>query len=135
MPEVLLYKERGVSEGKVLFRNDARYFPARLLRGRPSVGFFEDGHGKDFYIEPDRPVFEVEQVVLHSFFEGGVLAQAMHLSPAGDAGLDHVPRHVAMDIAFELFDEERAFGPGPDQTHIAFENVYQLRQFVDIEFS
>src|SRR5690242_15183579 len=43
---------------------------------------------QDAEIEPQRPVADVEEVVLEALFEAGVAAEAVDLGPAGHAGLD-----------------------------------------------
>src|SRR5262245_49529985 len=86
----------------------------------------------DFQIEADRPVLDVVQVVFDALLEGGVAAPAVHLRPAGDAGLHLVPQHVLRDPVLELLDEERTLRTGADDRHVAAEHVPELRQLVDV---
>ena len=93
----------------------------------------QDGEPHDLEIERQRPVLDVVQVELDALFERRVAAPAVHLRPAGDAGLDLVPQHVLRDAVLELFDEERPLGPRADDGHVAAQHVPELRQLVEVE--
>src|SRR6188508_3024980 len=71
----------------------------------------------DLEIKGHGPVFYVVQVVLDAFLERRVASPPVDLCPSGDARLHLVAEHVLRDAVFELLDEERAFGPGPDDRH------------------
>ena len=95
----------------------------------------QGGEGDDFEVKPQRPVFDVPQVVVDAFFEVGVAAPAVHLRPAGNARFHHVFLHVAGDFVFELFDELWPLRTRADDGHFAFEDVPELRQFVNAQAS
>src|SRR5437762_1458899 len=68
----------------------------------------------DLQIEPHRPVLDVVEVVLDPLLDRGVAAPAVHLRPAGDAGLHLVAQHVLRDLVLELRHEQRPLGPRAD---------------------
>lgn len=76
--------------------------------------------------EPDVPVADVPGVHLDAFFVG-CIAAAAGLPHAGDAGTDHVK---IFDVRAVFRDFVLNDGPWADETHFAFEDVEQLRQFV-----
>src|SRR5438552_1838896 len=55
----------------------------------------EERHADDLEVEPEGPALDVLDVVFDAFLERGIAAQPVDLRPAGDAGLDLVPQHVA----------------------------------------
>ena len=90
--------------------------------------FQDDGDGapNEDDVEPDVPVADIPGIHLDAFFISRVAAAA-GLPHAGDAGADHV----------EVFDVRAVFGdfilddgPWADEAHFPFEDVEQLRQFV-----
>ncbi len=89
----------------------------------------------NFQIEPYRPMLDVIQIVFDAPIQVGVSAPTVHLSPAGDAGLDHVLFHVIRHLILEYFDKIRALRPRPDQGHVALKHIDQLRQFVKAGFT
>ena len=85
-----------------------------------------DGAPDEDDVEPDVPVADVPGIHLDTFFVGRIAAAA-GLPYAGDAGAYHV----------EVFNVRAVFGdfilddgPRTDEAHFAFEDVEQLRQFV-----
>ncbi len=85
-----------------------------------------DGAPNEDDVEPDVPVADVPGIHLDTFFVGRIAAAA-GLPHAGDARADHV----------EVFDVRTVFGdfilddgPWADEAHFPFEDVEQLRQFV-----
>src|SRR5688572_12556986 len=93
----------------------------------------DEGQPHDLDVERHRPVLDVVEVVLDALLERGVAAPAVHLRPAGDAGLHLVAQHVLRDAVLELLDEERPLRAGTDDRHVALEDVPELRQLVQIE--
>ena len=70
-------------------------FPAGLQKGENLIGVLvnqatKNRHDDDLDIQPQRPVFDVIQVMLDTGMQAGVAAPAMHLRPAGKPGLDQV---------------------------------------------
>jgi len=91
-----------------------------------------EGEEEDLGVEPEGPVFDVIDVVLDSFREVAVAAQAVDLRPAGHAGFHEVSWQVVRDDGGELVDVVRAFGARADEAHVAAEDVPKLREFVDV---
>src|SRR5512139_3031860 len=87
-----------------------------------------EGHEEDLEVEGERPVLDVEDVVLDALLDRGVAAPAVDLRPAGEAALDLVAQHVARDALAELVDEDRPLRARPDEAHLPAEDVDQLRQ-------
>src|SRR5215213_3995565 len=80
----------------------------------------------DLEIEGHGPVFDVVQVVLDALLERRVAAPPVDLCPSRDARLHLVTEHVLGNTVFELLDEERSFGPRPDDRHVAAQDVPEL---------
>src|SRR5512137_2890352 len=89
------------------------------------------GEPENFEVKEQRPVFNIIDVVLDSFFDGGISPPPVNLCPPGDSGLHLVAEHVAGDLFSELLDEERPFRPGADNAHIPLKYVDKLRQFIE----
>ena len=118
--------------------------PASRSGRRRSVGVFafqetQRRHQDDVEVEQDRPVLDVEQVVLDAaldlLFGVGLAAPAVDLRPAGDARLHAVAREVAVDdLVVELVRRLRLnrVRARPDERKVALEDdVEELRQFVE----
>src|SRR3954454_24737683 len=54
----------------------------------------------------------------------------MNLRPAGDSGLDQEPTIPEGHLSLEHIDVLRTLGPGPDDAHLAAEDVPKLRNLV-----
>src|SRR3989337_429617 len=63
--------------------------------GVPVEEHADDRQADDLEVEPERPALDVLDVVLDALLDRGIAAQPVDLRPAGDAGLDLVPQHVA----------------------------------------
>ncbi len=74
------------------------------------------------------PVLQVVHVEPDRFVPGQV-GSAGHLPETGDAGFDEHPPAV-VPVAVDLAAQR---GSGPDQAHVAEDDVEQLRQFVQAE--
>lgn len=83
----------------------------------------------DDEVFPDAVVFDVHQIV-DEFVIGRGVVLGEDLGQAGDARFDVMAIGVFGVFFFELFDEERPFWAGPDEAHVAVEDVEDLRQFV-----
>src|SRR5262249_48704974 len=57
------------------------------------------------------------------------------LRPSGQPWFDQVTLGVIRDMLFKLFDEDRALWPRPNQTHLAVNDVNQLRQLINPQFA
>ena len=73
--------------------------------------------------------------MLDASLYGRVAAEAVDLRPAGDARADLMLDHVQGDALLEPVDEKGELGARPDETHVALEDVEELRQLVDGEFA
>lgn len=93
----------------------------------------------DHQIEHQRPVAYVVDVVLDAgthLVEGfGFAAQAVDLGPAGDAGFDLVPQHVALDEFAVLLVVRDRMGTRADDAHAALQDVDELGQLVERGFA
>ena len=97
-----------------------------------AVGFAaEDGEEDDFYVEPEGPVFQVVDVALYTFLDGGVATPAIHLGPAGDAGFHEVANFIGRNIFFKFFDKVFSFGPWTYNTHVFDQDIQELREFIN----
>src|SRR3954467_11624015 len=85
----------------------------------------------DIDIEPERPVFDVVQIVLdaHLHLPGfvGFAAPSAYLGPPRDAWLDPAAQHVRRYLVeVELVEPERV-RPRTDDRHVAEQHVDELR--------
>src|SRR5690606_10959535 len=73
--------------------------------------------GNDLEIEPQRPVVDVPEVVLHAPFHFlkrvGFTAQAVYLCPSRNARLDLVPLHVGFDKILVVLVVRQCMGTRP----------------------
>src|SRR6185369_17678585 len=89
-------------------------------------------------VEQDRPVLDVIEIELDALLDllliVDLAAPAVDLGPAGDAGLDAMPRKIAGDRLVEQAALQLALDgvwTGPDQREVALEHhVEELRQLV-----
>lgn len=90
-----------------------------------------NGTPEEHEIQPDAPVMHVPAVHLYSF---GVvdIASSAGLPHAGDAGENGV-------VLLDIFPIPRNFllddGTGTDEAHLTFENIQELRQFIEAGLS
>ena len=54
------------------------------------------------------------------------------LRPAGNAGFYEEPNFIVRNFFFQFFHEFRPLRPWADEGKIALEDVYELRQFVEM---
>src|SRR5439155_26107427 len=90
-----------------------------------------EGLEQGLEVQRHRPVMDVIEVGLVALLDGRVAAPAVDLSPAGDPRLDVVAQDVARHAPSELLDEARPFGPGPDEAHVATQDVEELGQLIE----
>lgn len=64
---------------------------------------------------------------------GGITVD--HLGPATDPGPHDVTVHVERDLPFELIDERALLRSWPNQAHVPFKDVEELRQLVDTQLA
>src|ERR1044072_250656 len=82
-----------------------------------------DRHQDDLHVEQQRPVLDVVVVPLDAVLERRLAAQALHLRPAGEAGLDAVAVAVAVDVLLDRAHESRALGTRAHARHVALADV------------
>src|SRR6056297_1891833 len=91
----------------------------------------------DHQVQQEAVVFDVIEIVLQ--FRDGVLlggtVLVLELGPAGDAGLHRVAFGVEGNVLLELRDELGPLGAGPDDAHLAAENVQELWQLIEAELA
>src|SRR5208283_797852 len=99
------------------------------LAAEHDVDGFQDNGG----IKDEREMADVIKVVFELAL--GVVkvgtVRIVHLRPAGDAGFHEVAEMVAGDLPFIAPHEFAPFRPGPDQAHIAPQDVPELGYFVE----
>jgi hypothetical protein len=88
----------------------------------------------DPQVQPQRPVAQIIQVVLDARFHlvqrGGFTTQAVDLGPAGNARLDLVAQHVALDHLAVLLVVRDRVRARADDAHPSLQHVDELRQLV-----
>src|SRR4051794_26661224 len=98
------------------------------LAGVAAAKDVDYGERDDAQVEPQRPVFNVVEIIPDSLLQVRVAPQIIDLRPSGDARLDKVLLHVAGDLLAESADE---FGPlrsWPHDRHLSPENIDELRE-------
>src|SRR5882672_460488 len=108
----------------------------------PSARETPEEHGarcfeQDESVEHRRLIFDVVEIVLMFFprvLDRSPIGVA-DLRPSGQPRFDQVTLGVIRNSLFKLFDEDRAFGPRPDQAHLAANDIEQLRQFINPSFA
>ena len=88
-------------------------------------------------VEQKRDVFDVEQVVAHTFehlVDIGGIAVFDH-SPRGDAGAHLVEDDVGGVARHDGVDEKLALGPWSDERHVAAKHVPELWELVEAVFT
>ena len=95
-----------------------------------------DRHPNDAQVEPEAPVLDIPDVALHTTLHlpqlTGLTAEARHLCPAGDTGLDEVAHHILVYQFVVLFRMGQHVRPWSHDAHVADQHVPELWQFVDV---
>src|SRR3990170_318524 len=73
--------------------------------------------------------------MLDAFFNTGVAAPTVNLSPACDSGPDFVAQHILGNLSLEVLNKEWPLRPRAYQTHLPLQDIPKLRPFVDVKFS
>src|ERR1043166_5040950 len=78
---------------------------------------------------------DVIKVVLQLLHRVGfaVAIGIIHLRPAADSRFHQMTEMIKRDLLFVTLRTARPFRPRPDQTHLAPENVPELRQFIQTQ--
>lgn len=90
-----------------------------------------NGAPKEHEIQPDAPVMHVPAVHLYALGVVDVAASA-GLPHAGDAGEDGVVLFDITPIPRDFFLND---GTGTDEAHLTFEDIQELRQFIEAGLS
>ena len=125
--------------GSPVGRADRRPRRRRRSKGVLRVQQPERRQQENVEVKHDRPVFDVEEIVLDAplelFLRVGLAAPAVDLRPAGDAGLDAVAGEIAVD---DLLVEPvgglrlQRMRTRADEREVALErDVDELRQLVE----
>lgn len=90
-----------------------------------------NGPPKEHEIQPDAPVMDIPAVHLYAL---GVvdIASAAGLPHAGDAGEDGVVLLYIFPIPRDFLLDD---GTGTDEAHLTFEDIQELRQFIEAGLS
>src|SRR5689334_9138404 len=91
-----------------------------------------NGTDNNFDVQPQRPVFDIPQIILGTLGDGGITSQTVDLRPAGHASFLAMTFHVTRNTVTELEDINRTFRTRPNQTHLADEYINQLGDFIPI---
>src|SRR3954468_20086490 len=97
--------------------------------GVAAVGAAEEDTGRardDLEVEPGGPVLDIPEVELDAV-PPEELRTAVHLGPAGQAGLHVEPLPLPWRVLLDLVSEGRARA---DEAHLAVEDVPELRHLV-----
>ena len=111
-------------------------FNISLIRLFISLEYGFDSHPDDTQVEPQAPVLDVPDVALHTSLHlpklAGLTTEARHLRPAGDARLDEMAYHILLDELIVLLSMSQHVRSWPHNTHIAYKDVPELRQLIDV---
>src|SRR5690242_5948123 len=66
-----------------------------------------------FNIQPDRPIFDVPQIILRPLDDGGIPAQTVDLRPTGHPSLLAMALHIARHELLKLLDKRGLLGTRP----------------------
>ena len=106
--------------------------------GRKLLGAFAkqdggDGSQYDLEIKPQRPIIDIAEIHFDPVIEACDFVAPARLPLAGDTGFHTEPTAVRdLSESLNLIKGERA---GADQTHVPREDVDELWQLIDTEFS
>ena len=76
-------------------------------------------------------IVQVKFHPLFHLFQGfGLTPPAIDLGPAGEAGPDLVPEHIARDETAVVFIVRHRMGPGPHDGHGTVEHIEKLGQLI-----
>src|SRR5450830_8836 len=88
----------------------------------------------DLQVQAQRPVANIVQIKfnapLHFVQRIGFATQTVDLRPAGDAWLDHMTQHVALDLLTVQFVVLYRMWTRSDNTHPTLQDIKELRQFI-----
>ena len=90
----------------------------------------EGRHQQNFQIQPDRPVFNIPQIVFHALLDGRIAAQTIYLRPACDAGAHLLAQQIQRNLLLEMAHMEGNLRSWADEAHIAPEHIEKLWQFI-----
>lgn len=92
---------------------------------------FYDSQQKDFEIKQKRTMIHIPDIKFKLFLPCHFISP-VDLRPARDARLDFMPSPLPLRIEGNILHQKR---PRPDEAEISFDDVDQLRQFVEARFS
>ena len=87
--------------------------------GRSKVPFFISGTGL------------IMNIILDPLLDGRITTQTVDLCPSREARPHLMFYHISRDLFLELFHELRALRSRSHQAHISFQDVEQLRKFIN----
>lgn len=99
----------------------------------------DESLGDDGQIQHDGPVLDIPDVhaytVLHLPQFLGLATKSANLCQTCDAGLAEMAHHVFVDELAVVFRMVEHVGARSDDTHVADQNIVELRQLVDVALS
>src|SRR5690242_20569957 len=90
----------------------------------------KEGQKDDSDVEEKVPILQVVQVVFNAPTNGCVTTPTIDLSPPRNAYLQAMAIVVAGYFSQELLDEAGTLGPWPNNAHVSFQYIKELRQFI-----
>jgi len=76
-------------------------------------------------------MLDVVEIAFYAFFDAGITAPAIDLSPSSDSGLGFMAEIVTRYFATKLLYKYRTLWPRTHQTHLTAQDIKELRQLVE----
>ena len=89
----------------------------------------QEGNQDKLQIEPKTPLRHIEEVIAE-LLRTGRLAVGIDLRKSRETGPDHMTTVVTRDFLPKLLDQFRPLRPGPNKTHVAPEDIPELRKLI-----
>ena len=93
------------------------------------------GEAYDTDIEPEAPVLQIVKITFHPLVNRCIASPSVYLGPSGNADLKAMASVVMRDLFEKFVNKEWALRPRPDNTHVALQDIKELRQFVQAALS
>jgi hypothetical protein len=96
------------------------------------VSIFEERLENRLKIKEQIPMLYVIKIMNDPFSQIGITPKTVHLRPSCDPRFYRMASVVMRDLVLKAPDQFRAFGPRPNEAHLALEHIPELRYLVDI---
>ena len=100
-----------------------------------SILISEKGQQHNVAIEDQRPTLNVVEIEADTLIEISVAAPSVDRRPPGHSGFNRMPHVVILNAVLEVLGELRPLGSGPDKAHVAFQDIPELGQLIDVPFA